>query len=250
MSDPEARHDPVTMTALTATYGKNQVLHGLDLTVKQGEIFGLIGLNGAGKTTLIKVLLDLMPAASGSAHLFTLPVREPQARAELAYLPERFQPTRSLTGQDFLSLSAHLDGYRLDQAQVESVLGQLDLDCAVLKSRIRSYSKGMAQKIGLAAAFLSRKKLMILDEPMSGLDPKARIGVKTLMRQARSEGRTIFLSSHILADLDEICDRIGVLHEGHLRCVETPENLKSRHREISLECAFLAEIGAFQDSDF
>jgi ABC-2 type transport system ATP-binding protein len=232
----------IAIQGLCTRYGRTQVLHGITLTVRAGETLGLMGLNGAGKTTLLKSILMLVAPSAGAARLFGEAHEAPSSRAQLAYLPERFQPPGHLTGHDFVRLT--LAFYRLkgSRAATAVLAEELDLDPLALTRPIRNYSKGMAQKLGLLATLLTDRPLLLLDEPMSGLDPKARIRLKQQLSAYRARGRTIFMSSHILADHDELCDRVAVLHQGRLGFVGSPAELKQRQGAATLETAFLAEI--------
>ena len=228
---------------LTKRYGEKEAVSSLSLTVASNTTFGLVGANGAGKTTLIKCLLDFCGVDSGRISVFGLPATDTRARARLAFLPERFVPPYYLTGQDFLQFMASMYGSAFDVEACITILADLDLDRDVLASPVRALSKGMTQKLGLAGCLLSARDLLVLDEPGSGLDPKARALFKSALKQARSAGRTIFLTSHTLADVDEVCDRIAVLHEGGLRFTGSPAELKDRHKTSTLEQAFLKCIG-------
>jgi ABC-2 type transport system ATP-binding protein len=223
-------------------YGPTQVLSAVTLSVQAGETLGLIGLNGAGKTTLLKSILMLVTPFAGSVQLFGDDHRDPASRARLAYLPERFQPPGPLSGHAILRLTQAFYRLRVGRGSAALLAEQLDLDPLALGRPVRSYSKGMAQKLGLLATLLTERPLLILDEPMSGLDPKARIRLKQQLAAYGAQGRTIFMSSHILADHDELCDRIAVLHRGRLGYVGSPAGLKQRHGAATLETAFLAEI--------
>ncbi len=234
---------PLAVSDLRAGYGRGDVLKGIDLDLRPGEVFGLVGLNGTGKTTLIRTLLDLNPATAGSARLFDRPHTDPMARARLLYLPERYQPSPHLTGWEHLRLSRRWSGAALDKAAARTMAEALAFDPAALDRRVATYSKGMGQKLGLIAALVAQEPLLILDEPMSGLDPRARVRLKTaLVAAARDGGRTVFFSSHVLADVEQICDRIGVLHLGRLLFVGPPEAFVDAWGGGDLESAFLACI--------
>lgn len=227
---------------LSKAYGKSVVLDGLDLDVRPGEFFGLAGVNGAGKTTLIKCLMDFSEPDQGEIEIFGVSHHHHQARAQLAFLPERFTPPYYLTGRDFLQYMLRLRGQTYRQAAIEAMLHALDLDQAALSRPVRAYSKGMTQKIGLAASFLSERNLYVLDEPMSGLDPKARAMLKHYLQGMKAQGRTLFFSSHALSDLEEICDRMAILHQGRLRFVGTPAECCRQYSAPSLEQAFMSCI--------
>lgn len=224
------------------TYGKRVVLDGLDLDIQPGEFFGLVGVNGAGKTTLIKCLMDFSEPDQGDIEIFGVSHRQHQARAQLAFVPERFTPPYYLTGRDFLQYMLRLRGQTYQPAAAESMLQALDLDLSALSMPVRAYSKGMTQKIGLAASFLSERALYVLDEPMSGLDPKARALLKRHMQDMKRQGRTLFFSSHALSDVEEICERMAILHQGRLRFIGTPAECCQQYGTESLEQAFMSCI--------
>jgi ABC-2 type transport system ATP-binding protein len=227
---------------VTKRFGAACALTDLSLNVPGGLTFGLAGMNGAGKTTLIKCLLDFCDIDGGSIELFGVPHRLTAARARLVFLPERFVPPYYLTGRDFLRYMLTLRDVPFEQRDAEEMLARLDLDVSALSKPVRAFSKGMTQKLGLAACFLSRRDLYILDEPTSGLDPKARALLKAELRRLREQGRTVFLTSHALADVEEICDRMAVVHRGQLLFSGTPFELRDRYGAATLEQAFLACI--------
>lgn len=234
---------PLTVKDVCAGYGARQVLHGVSFAVQPGEVFGLIGLNGVGKTTLIRGILGLTPA-QGTLSLFGRPNGEPAARRGLFYLPEKYLPAAQLTGWEHLDIAqAWLDG-PLDRDAARALADGLALEPAALDRRVRTYSKGMGQKLGLVAALLSGLPLLILDEPMSGLDPRARVRLKDHLKDYKRDGRSVFFSSHVLADVEEICDRIGVLHNGRLLYCGPPGAFVADHGGTGLERAFLAAIDA------
>jgi ABC-2 type transport system ATP-binding protein len=235
---------PLSIDGIHKSFGKHQVLQDISFTLGEGEIFGLIGLNGAGKTTLIKIILNLLNADKGSAKIFDLDSASVEARSKLCYLPEKFQPSRYLKGQEFLSFALSYYGRQLDSEKAKEMAASFDLRPEMLAERVGAYSKGMGQKLGLLSAFMSQVPFLILDEPMSGLDPSARIKLKRMLLQARKDGASIFFSSHILSDIDEICDRIGIIHDGKLVYVGTPKDFKKAYGNDSLEIAFLRSIGA------
>ena len=232
---------PLAVRGLTAGYGKRDVIFDVELLLEEGEVFGLIGLNGAGKTTLIKSILGL-GQGRGTIEIFGHPAGPPRSRAKLAYLPEKFQPSALLRGWEFIELTLAYFGHSLDRAAARAMCAGLDLDADVLERNVRTYSKGTGQKLGLVGTLLTGLPLLILDEPMSGLDPKARIMLKDRLLEYRGGGRTVFFSSHILADIEEICDRIGIIHAGELIFLGAPAELTSLHTASNLERAFLAAI--------
>lgn len=223
-------------------YGRLPVLDDLSLKIEPGEFFGLVGINGAGKTTCIKAMLDFIDIDSGTIHIFGVRHDQTGAREQLAFLPERFLPPYYLRGRDFLNFYARLRGSEFTDERVRALCEALDLDPAALSRSVRDYSKGMSQKLGLIAAFLNGNDLLVLDEPMSGLDPKARLLVKTQMLAMKRHGRTLFFSTHMLSDVDELCDRMGILHGGQLRFVGSPSECRQRFGSSSLEQAYLSCI--------
>ena len=228
---------------VSKAFGGVAALAALSLEVRSGELFGLVGGNGAGKTTLIKCLLDFSDTDSGSIDIFGMSHRLTASRSTLAFLPERFNPPYYLTGRDFLRYMGELHRVPYDEALIVRTFDRLDLAHAALDTPARTYSKGMTQKLGLAACLLSRKALYVLDEPTSGLDPKARALLKRELHALRAAGRTVFFTSHALADVHEICDRMAVVHAGTLRFAGTPQELIAKYRSTDLEQAFLECIG-------
>lgn len=226
------------------SFGDVAALSDFTLEVERGEFFGLVGVNGAGKTTLIKCLLDFCETDGGAIEIFGVAHRITAARARVAFLPERFNPPHYLTGRDFLQYMLKLYRRPYDDVQVAHMFGALDLELSALDHAARTYSKGMTQKLGLAGCLLSGKDLYVLDEPTGGLDPKARALLKSALRELRRAGRTVFFTSHALADVAEMCDRMAVLHAGRLRFAGTPRDLVGRFGAADLEEAFLACIAA------
>ena len=236
---PTMSESALRFTAVTKNYGRAQALRSVTMEVTHGEFFGLVGVNGAGKTTLIKCLLDFCDLTSGSIDIFGAPHHLTASRNRLAFLPERFNPPYYLTGLDFIRYVLDMQGVVYDRAQAEAMLRSFDLDLVALELPVRAYSKGMTQKLGLCACLLSRKELYILDEPASGLDPKARALLKAKLRELKQQSRTVLFTSHALADVAEICDRVAVLHAGSLCFAGTPAALCAQYASADLEQAFL-----------
>lgn len=220
-------------------YGRAQALRNVTFEVAQGEFFGLVGVNGAGKTTLLKCLLDFCDIDGGRIDIFGTPHHLTAARRRLAFLPERFNPPYYLTGEDFIRYVLDMQATPYDRGAAEAMLRRMDLDLSVLELPVRAYSKGMTQKLGLAACVLARKDLYVFDEPASGLDPKAHAQLKTQLRELKREARTVFFTSHSLTDVAEICDRLAVIHAGTLRFAGTPAALCEQYASRDLEQAFL-----------
>ena len=223
-------------------FGGDPVLRDLSLKVRAGEIFGLVGTNGAGKTTCMKCLLDFCDVDAGGIEIFGRPASAPESRRPLGYLPERFLPPHHLRGREFLEFMARMHGVDPGADRMREVLAALDFAPSALDKPVRTCSKGTAQKLGLAACFLAGKPLLVLDEPLSGLDPKARLLAKRYLTGLRAEGTTVFFSTHMLADAGELCDRMGVLHDGAIRFAGTPAQIRERFPSDTLEDAWLACI--------
>jgi ABC-2 type transport system ATP-binding protein len=232
----------LSFRAVSKGFGDTPALDRVTFNVNRRELFGLVGGNGAGKTTLIKCMLDFCVAEAGDIRIFGASSHLTAARSGVAFLPERFSPPYHLTGRDFLRYMAELHGRSYQEELVQHAFEELDLEISALKRPARTYSKGMTQKLGLAACVLSGKPLQILDEPTSGLDPKARALLKRRLRRFIAEDTTVFFTSHALADVEEICDRMAVLHAGRVRFVGTPGALKAKYASDDLESAFLACI--------
>jgi ABC-2 type transport system ATP-binding protein len=224
---------------LAKRYGTCQALERVDVVVHAGGTTALVGANGAGKTTLLKCILDLVLPDAGRVEIFGVSHRKPASRARIAYLPERFSPPHYLKGAEFIEMTLTLGGTRYERSSAERQLADLELDPAVLDRPVRQLSKGMTQKLGLAANLLFERDLYILDEPMSGLDPASRIAVKSALARLQREGRTIFFTSHVLADVSELASSLIVLDRGAVRFHDAPSALCERYSEPNLERAYL-----------
>ena len=229
----------VRIAALAKRFAKVRALDGIDLDVRPGEAFGLVGANGAGKTTLIKCLLDLCGRDAGAIEIFGVEGNRAEARRRLAYVPERFVPPHYLRCREFVELMQRASGAQSDAARAAQLLAELELEQDVLERPVRQLSKGMTQKLGLAACFALERDLYVLDEPMSGLDAAARVAVKGVLRRLSAEGRTLFFTSHVLADVEELCTSIAVLDRGQVRFRGAPAALCERYGEAHLERAFM-----------
>jgi ABC-2 type transport system ATP-binding protein len=238
----EATAPAIEIDRLRLGYGGTPVLEDVTLTVRADEVFGLLGMNGAGKTTLLKAILMLAAPQAGTIRMFGEPHHLARARARLAYLPERFQPPAHLSGHEFVRLTLAFHGRAAKRTAIAALAEQLELDPSALREPIRQYGKGAAQRLGLLPLLLSDLPLLVLDEPMSGLEPKARLLVKRHLAAYRARGRTILLSSPIAGDHDQLCDRIAILHQGRLRYAGSPGALQARYGAPTLESAFLAAI--------
>ncbi len=217
-------------------------LRGLDLEVRAGEIFGFLGPNGAGKTTTMNVLLGYVQPTEGSASLFGIDVRQPIARQRIGYLPEMTYYYKFLTAEELLRFYAKIFGIPRAETdrRIDDLLKLVELEHA-RKRPIKSYSKGMQQRVGLAQALINNPDLLILDEPTSGLDPLGRMKVREIIQRLKHEGKTVFFSSHELGEIETVCDRVAIVHEGELKAVGTVAEVSTGHE--NLEKAFLKIVG-------
>ena len=196
---------------------KTRVLHGVDLQVPEGSVFGFLGANGAGKTTLIHLMVGIRRPVLGSVKINGFEAHTAEARCRVGYLPERPYFYEHLTGQGLLHFFGALSG--LTSQQVDERLERVLNAVGMWKARdveLRRYSKGMLQRMGIAQAILHDPQLLILDEPMSGLDPVGRKEMRDLIRRLAEQGRTLFFSSHVLPDVDSICDQVALIQEGRI----------------------------------
>ncbi len=229
---------------VSKSYGSHKVLDGVDIDVPEGVFYGLVGMNGSGKSTMIKAMLDLTSIDHGSIELFGQSHRTVSARARVAYLPDRFSPPIHLKCKDFIQYMLRLHASRKNDREIQDMLGAMGLDRAIMESSVRSLSKGMTQKLGLASCLLSGKSLMLLDEPMSGLDPVARVLFKEQLFSLKQRGLTLFFSSHVLADVDELADRMAVLHRNRILFQGTSTDFKQKYSGGSLEEAYINCVSA------
>jgi len=245
---PAAGAPALRVAGLTKRFSTRRALDGVSLEVAPGMAAGLIGANGAGKTTFIKCALDLCAADAGSVEIFGLDSRQALARARLAYLPERFVPPYYLLGREFVAMTLALGGARYEAARAARLAAELELDPQALDRPVRQLSKGMTQKLGLAGCFLLERDLYVLDEPMSGLDPAGRLAVKSVLLRLHRAGRALFFTSHVLADVEELCATVAVLDQGRIRFCGAPGDLRTRYGAESLERAFLNCIRSDADA--
>src|SRR5208283_3588723 len=216
-----------------AAWGRRDTfaVKALSLEVKQGEVFGLLGPNGAGKTTTIHLLLNLIRPTSGTAYLFDRPVTETEVHRRLGYLPESINLHDYYRGRALLDFYAALCGVPADSrsARVTELLKLLNLEAAAEK-RVSKYSKGMAQRIGFAQAMLHDPDLLILDEPTASLDPVGRKEFRDILLELKRRGKTVFISSHILSEVETVCDRVAILQNGELKRIGTLQELSANKR--------------------
>jgi ABC-2 type transport system ATP-binding protein len=207
----------ISASGLQKVYGRRVALHGLTLQVGAGEVFGFLGPNGAGKTTAMKILLGLVRPSAGQALVFGLSPADPASRRRVGYLPEHFRFQEWATGEELLDFHARLGGMTpAERAErVPVVLERVGLDGRG-GERVRRYSKGMTQRLGLALAILHRPDLVLLDEPTSALDPVGRRDVRELVRELAAAGTTVFLNSHLLTEVEAVCDRVAIVNQGRV----------------------------------
>jgi len=237
---------PIRIANLSKYYrkglkAKKRAIEDLNLEIKKGEVFGFLGPNGAGKSTVIKILLDFIRPDSGSVTIKELPVNEPKVRKYIGYLPENPFFYDHLTAEETLRFggkTANMEKGVLE-GRIDQLLTRLNL-FHVKKQPIRTYSKGMVQRLGLALALIHEPEICVLDEPMSGLDPLGRRLVADLILDMRKMGKTVFFSSHILSDIESLCDRIGILNEGKLLFCGPLEDFVEE--STGLEAAFIKII--------
>jgi ABC-2 type transport system ATP-binding protein len=215
-------HHVVSTRELEKHYGPLRALGGVSLDVEPATVFGLLGQNGAGKTTLIKILLGMLAPTSGSAHLLGLPVGSVAARRDVGYLPEDHRLPEYHTGPSLLDVYGGLQGLPRQERRrrAAELLERLGL-AGREKLRIRGYSKGMKQRLGLAQALLHRPSVLFLDEPTDGVDPVGRKQIRDLLLAERARGVTIFINSHLLGEVEQLCDRVAILRKGQLAVVGT-----------------------------
>jgi ABC-2 type transport system ATP-binding protein len=230
---------------LTKTYGEHRGIIEVDLVVREGEAFGFLGPNGAGKTTTIRTLLDHLRPTSGRARVFGIEttVSPVAIHRRLGYLPGEFVLYDKLTGGQTIDYFANLRG-GVDRAYQADLVARLDLDPS---RRFKEYSKGNKQKVGLVVALQHRPELLILDEPTSGLDPLVQQTFFALIREAKDEGRTIFMSSHVLSEVERTCDRVAIIRDGRLTRVDRVDALRDMaHHQVELRFAGRAPRDEFE----
>ena len=231
---------------LTKTYGEHRGIIDVDLEVAEGEAFGFLGPNGAGKTTTIRTLLDHLRPTSGKALVFGIETTvDPVAiHRRIGYLPGEFALYDKLTGGQTIDYFANLRG-GVDQAYQADLIRRLDLDTS---RKFREYSKGNKQKVGLVVALQHRPDLLMLDEPTSGLDPLVQQTFFEVIREAKAEGRTVFLSSHILGEVEKTCDRVAIIRDGRLVKVDRVEALRDlAHHQVELRFSGEVPEAAFAE---
>lgn len=230
---------------LTKHYGEVKALQDLDLEVRRGEVVGFLGPNGAGKTTTIRTVLDLIRPTQGRASILGMDchTQAVEIRRHIGYLPSDLAMYENLTGKDMITYFANLrDG--VDQGYVGELAERLGAD---LSKKIGDYSSGNRQKIGLILTFMNRPEVLIMDEPSTGLDPLVQREFQTMMREVAAEGRTVFLSSHTLSEVQRVADRVGIIRDGRLAAVEFVDSLRSKAmRRVELQFTTPVDAAVFE----
>jgi ABC-2 type transport system ATP-binding protein len=222
----------VWCSGLRKRYGRRTAVDGVSFTVGRGEVLGLLGPNGAGKTTVIKVLLGLVRPDAGEVLLLGRPGTDPRARERVGYLPELFRYQPWLTAAEVLALHVRLAGARVPDAEQRDCLGRVGLADRA-GDRVGGFSKGMQQRLGLAVSLVARPELVVLDEPTSALDPLGRADVRDLVRSLKDRGVAVLLNSHLIGEVERVCDRVVVLDRGRVAAAGTLAELLGR-RELHL----------------
>ena len=235
----------IRLQGLSKTYGRLRALHDVSFDVRTGDVFGFLGLNGAGKTTTIRILLDLVRPTSGRAFVFGADCHTQglTVRARVGYQPGELGFYGDMTGASTLELLADLSGGAIDREWQRSLLDRLRLAQADLRRPIREYSTGMKRKLAIVQAFQSQAPLLILDEPTDGLDPLMQDAVYDLLAEVKRRGRTVFMSSHVLPEVERVCDRLALLRGGQLVLVSAIESVR-RMAARTLHVAFSADVTA------
>lgn len=225
------------------SFGPKEVLRGVDLNVPQGSLLGFAGVNGAGKSTLIKCFLGFLKPDAGTMTLENKPLDNVHFKRVIGYLPEVFQPPLDLKCCEFLNYAyALIQKTELPKKELEAVLELVGLPGSY-SLLIRQLSKGMRQRLGIAQAMVHSPKVLILDEPFSGLDPIGRFELKELFKSIYNQGKTIFFSSHNLSEIQDLCTHMAVLHKGRVEAMNTVDELLKQYQCKSLEKVFLTVIG-------
>ena len=238
----------VDVKSLTKRYGNSRGIDDVSFQVEEGEIFGFLGPNGAGKTTTIRLLMALLRADTGTAQIAGLDCWEHSVEIKrlIGYLPGELSLDPNLTGGQILEYFGHLRG-GVDQAYLKQLIARLDLDPS---RKFRQYSSGNKRKIGIVQAFMHRPRLLILDEPTNGLDPLNQQEFDRMIKEVRGEGRTVFLSSHILTEVEQTCNRVAIIREGRLVRVGGVAELKDiKRHEVIITFADAVPVAAFKTLD-
>jgi len=235
----------VETRGLTVYYGRHKGSEDVDLRVEKGEVFGFLGPNGAGKTTTQRVLMDVIRPTAGEATMFGLDCQKEgvQARKRVGYLPGELALYANMKASDYFKMYISLQDSEKDRNYWKTLAGKLDLDTS---RKIRELSRGNRQKVGVVSAFMAKPELLILDEPTGGLDPLVQQTVMEIVREAQNGGATVFFSSHILSEVQAVCDRVGIIRDGRLVVTERVEDMTRQHfKRLRLNFATMPPPDAF-----
>ncbi len=251
--EPGSTSPAVRVSGLTKSFSRGLrrtpvlALNAVDLEVATGEVFGLLGPNGAGKTTLLKILLGLVRPSAGQASLLGVPADSPRARARIGYLPENHRFPAFLTATQMLDIYGRLAG--VDSASRRRRIPELLELVSMAKwadTRIRQFSKGMMQRVGIAQALMNDPEIVFLDEPTDGVDPVGRKDIRNIVVELRRQGKTIFLNSHLLSEIERVCTRVAIMNEGHVvrdGSVDALTQVESGYRITSTRVSDPARLG-------
>ncbi len=231
-------HDLTKIYQTRLRKGNVVALDGVTLEVEQGEIFGLLGPNGAGKTTFVKALLGITQITSGTALVAGLPPQDPLSRSRVGFLPENHRFPSHLTGLGLLEFAGRLHKIRPGRIheRADSLLQLVGME-KWAGTRLRKYSKGMSQRIGLAQALMAEPDLLLLDEPTDGVDPIGKVEIKEVLKRVREEGKTVFLNSHLLSEVESLADRVAILSKGKVKRIGTVDEFTRRSLRYEIEAA-------------
>ena len=223
----------IKINQLKKSYGDHFSLSNVNLEVDAGKVFALVGPNGAGKTTLVKCLLNLMMFDEGKVQIDQVDVNDPASRIHCAFVQEKFNFFPYYTAESILTLYAKMRLVPLDlmNAEIDQALKKLHIYDLKLR-QVKSLSKGQLQRIGLASLFIGKPKLIILDEPFSGLDPQEMKDLKELILQCKENGQTVFMNSHILSEVEQICDEVALINKGTILSQKSMEQIKNEYQSL------------------
>lgn len=233
----------LNIEGLSKAFGKTKALRDVTFSIERGQIFGLLGPNAAGKTTLIRCLLKIIYPSSGRIVYEGEPLREEVVHKHFGFLPENFSPYRNLTAWELLNILSR--GINSTTEELNSLIKDAGLSSHIHK-RLHTYSRGLIQRLGLALSLLGGKSFLVLDEPTLGLDPLGQRQILEMLKNLRHEGKTIFFSSHILSQVERVCDKVGIINQGRLIFCGGISEFLLRNKSSTLEDAFLSEV----DRDF
>ncbi len=235
--------------SLTVYYGKHRGIKDVDLSVERGEVFGFLGPNGSGKSTTQRVLLDVIRPSGGKAHIFGMDCQTEgsEIRQRVGYLPGELSLYPNMTGAQYLKLMGNINGTKVDEAYRQTLYERLQFDPS---RKMAQYSRGNKQKVGIIAAFMRKPDLLVLDEPTGGLDPLVQQTVMEMVKEVKDDGRTVFFSSHILPEVEAVCDRVGIIREGELIQTSPVDVLTKRaFKRVRLTLKEVPENGRFNQID-